>query len=230
MSVATLDRRWPPRYRVGPPQGARWDLPSLLPVTIAVFLAAAAGIHGTVLPEHARESWVYGAFFGTVTALQLLCAYLVLTRPSRRLVTVLGVGSAFIIAAWIASRTTGLPVGPEPWKPESVGVADLVSTALEVGTVGATFVLSSSRLCRRLAHRRAPFVGGVATTTVAGILAVVALANASPAAGLDATSTTASAPLSVHIVHVVLLVSAFAAYGVYRMGRRVVGRRRSSRA
>jgi hypothetical protein len=40
-------------------------------------------------------------------------------------------GSVAVIAAWTVSRTAGLPFGPEPWNPESVGLIDALATADE---------------------------------------------------------------------------------------------------
>jgi hypothetical protein len=54
------------------------------------------------------------------------------------------VGLAAVIGLWLASRTIGLPVGPEPWTPEAVGTADIVCTALEAVVV-ALLVLAARR-------------------------------------------------------------------------------------
>ncbi|MGZ4202108.1 MAG: hypothetical protein ACXVRH_08630 [Thermoleophilaceae bacterium] len=53
-------------------------------------------------------------------------------RPSRRLLMVGAVFNAAIVALWIVSRTSGLPIGPEPWKPEAVGPIDSIATADEI--------------------------------------------------------------------------------------------------
>ena len=39
--------------------------------------------------------------------------------------------NAAVIGLWLLTRTTGLPVGPEPWEAEAVGTADLLCSALE---------------------------------------------------------------------------------------------------
>jgi hypothetical protein len=72
----------------------------------------AAAIHAYVAPEHLREWWLYGGFFIGVTAVQLGLAWLVLRRPT---VTILlaGIwGTVGLIGIYVASRTTGLPLGP----------------------------------------------------------------------------------------------------------------------
>src|SRR4051812_17199652 len=84
--------------------GARW--------LAAGAALGAAVIHAYVAPEHLREWWLYGGFFIGVTAVQLALAWLVLRRPT---VTVLlgGIwGTVALIAIYVASRTTGLPLTP----------------------------------------------------------------------------------------------------------------------
>jgi hypothetical protein len=42
------------------------------------------------------------------------------------------VANGAMVAIWAISRTTGLPVGPDPWMPEPLGALDLLATGLEV--------------------------------------------------------------------------------------------------
>ena len=42
--------------------------------------------------------------------------------------------NAAVVAVWIVSRTTGLPVGPSPGTPEPFGGADLAATGFELGS------------------------------------------------------------------------------------------------
>ncbi|HVL32224.1 MAG TPA: hypothetical protein VM600_01425, partial [Actinomycetota bacterium] len=49
---------------------------------VSLSLAAAAGIHIAVMPEHLRASTVFGAFFAVVGAVQLAQAALILLRPT----------------------------------------------------------------------------------------------------------------------------------------------------
>ena len=37
-----------------------------------------------------------------------------------------------VAALWMISRTSGLPIGPQPWAPESVGALDSIATANEI--------------------------------------------------------------------------------------------------
>jgi hypothetical protein len=97
----------------------------------AAALFVTAVIHLAVVPEHAREWPAAAGFFVALTAVELLLAVAVLTRTNRALL----VGGALIslasAALWAASRTVGLPVGPEAFSPEAVAAPDLVATSLE---------------------------------------------------------------------------------------------------
>jgi hypothetical protein len=59
--------------------------------------------------------------------------------------------NATVVAAWITSRTIGLPLGPHAWLPEPVGAADATATVLELLIViGATLVrVSQPDQCSR---------------------------------------------------------------------------------
>src|SRR4051812_40600751 len=84
--------------------GARW-------LAAGAALGAAA-IHGYVAPEHLREWWLYGGFFIGVTAVQLALAWFVLRRPTVTLLLGGIWGTVGLIGIYVASRTTGLPLGP----------------------------------------------------------------------------------------------------------------------
>ncbi len=100
-------------------------------VAAAALTAGAGAIHLAVVPDHLREYPLFGIFFGVVGAAQLAAAAAVL-RPTRRLLPGVAVGQALLVALWLVSRTTGLPIGPEPWQPEEIGVADVVCVGLEL--------------------------------------------------------------------------------------------------
>jgi hypothetical protein len=54
-------------------------------------------------------------------------------RGASRTVLLAGVaGNLAIVAVWILSRTTGLPIGPTPGDPEAVGLIDTVASCDEV--------------------------------------------------------------------------------------------------
>jgi|SRR5947209_20583595 len=51
-----------------------------------------------------------------------------------------------VVVVWALSRTTGLPIGPEPWQREPVGAADLIATADEVAIVLLVLTRRGGRL------------------------------------------------------------------------------------
>ena len=82
---------------------------------------------------HFREYWLFGLLFAIVAPLQLAWAELVRRRPrDRRLLAAGALGNGAIAAVWIASRTTGLPIGPHPGEPEPAGLKDVLATADEL--------------------------------------------------------------------------------------------------
>jgi hypothetical protein len=117
-------------------------------------LSLGAGlIHASVMLSHFREWWLFGLFFALVTPLQVLFAYLV-TRPgvSREILWIGAVGNLAIPLVWLLSRTSGLPLGPDPWEAEAVHLPDVVATLDEL----TVFVLLMVMLRPRGAVPRAP--------------------------------------------------------------------------
>jgi hypothetical protein len=134
---------------------------------LALLSTSAALIHFAVLREHFQEHALFGVLFALTAVLQLAWSALVVRRPSRRLLQAGALGNLGVAAVWLLSRTTGLPLGPEPWAPEAVGVADSLATAFEVLIViGATVLL-----CPRAARVRLdPRIAAVGTWTLAAFL------------------------------------------------------------
>jgi hypothetical protein len=128
----------PPITTTREPAGSRrttWHVP------LALISLAAAGIHFGVMDEHVQGSLAFGVFFAVVAWGQALWAVGMLLVPNRRLLITGSVGNLAVIAIWALSRVAGLPIGPEPWTPEAVGVADLMSTILEAVIVAGCGVL-----------------------------------------------------------------------------------------
>lgn len=121
----------------------------------ALGLAMAAAIHAVVAPEHFREDLFYGLFFVVVTAVQIALAVVLTVRPGYRIVRCAAVASAWIVVLYMLSRTSGVPVGPASWRPESFGVLDIAATCAELVTlVGClTQLLTVSNKPRWFAHR-----------------------------------------------------------------------------
>jgi hypothetical protein len=100
---------------------------------LASGLAWAAGvIHLEVAIPHFSEFALFGAFFVCLGIAQFLLGIAIYRRPMRGVLLV-GAGISLAVAGlWVASRTVGLPIGPEPWTAEPVGVLDSLATADEL--------------------------------------------------------------------------------------------------
>lgn len=103
---------------------------------IAALMALAAGIiHLAQIGPHVEESWVFAAFFLIVGIIQVLAAALLLRTWPVVWFRVGLVGSAAVIVIWVASRTLGLPFGPEPGEVEAVAAPDAAASLAEAITV-----------------------------------------------------------------------------------------------
>jgi hypothetical protein len=104
---------------------------------VAALLAAAGVIHLAAAPEHASEYLLFGMAFYVMAAAQFAAAWAFAAGGGsdrlRAATIALNVGIALL---WATTRVVGLPVGPEHWQPEDVGVLDGVCTLLEVLAVG----------------------------------------------------------------------------------------------
>ncbi len=102
-------------------------------VLIACGLAwGAALIHVQAAIEHIDEYPLFAIFFAILAPAQLAWGTALYRSRSRRLLTLGAAASIGIVALWIASRTTGLPIGPTPWIPEPVGIKDSIASADEL--------------------------------------------------------------------------------------------------
>ncbi|MCA1726268.1 MAG: hypothetical protein LC722_01015 [Actinobacteria bacterium] len=146
-------------------------------IGMAGLSAAAGGIHGGALPEHAREHWAFAVFFAGSAAFQIGWAILAarrLTPPLLRLAV--GANAAFI-GLWFVTRTTGIPIGPEHWTPEPVGFADAVTVAFEAAIVVIALRLLRPGALESLSGRLTPrwmlgLAAGVAVVALAALAAV----------------------------------------------------------
>jgi hypothetical protein len=115
--------------------------------------AASAGIHAGIVPEHLREEPQLGVAFIVAVVALLATAAAVALRPSARPVArtaALVLGG--LILAYIASRTTGIPIlAPNPEAVEAIGVI-----AVCVELLGLLCALSLVQPIRRQSRR--PFL------------------------------------------------------------------------
>ena len=71
----------------------------------------AATVHLVAAFEHVDEGGRHVAFFAAVTTAQLLLAWLLLRLPRTKVVLSGIWGTLFVVAVYVLSRTTGLPLG-----------------------------------------------------------------------------------------------------------------------
>jgi hypothetical protein len=153
----------------------------------------AAVIHFAVTFEHFQEYVLYGTFFLIISWAQLIWSAGLFWRPSRlwasrgvpqgarlweRMWLWLGIaGNVTILAIYTASRTGGLPFGPDLHHPESAGALDVMSCALELILIaGCAALLWRPSLAERPVRRH----GGLAA--IAAAVAVPALVIAATTA------------------------------------------------
>lgn len=188
------------------------DLALFSSLVLAGLSAAAGGIHGGVWPQHRTEGWLVGSFFAAVAAFQIGWALLVIRRPTRRLLAIGAVANAALISVWILSRTAGVPAGPHPWTPESIGVVDAITVGLEVALVALCVALARGGGVDRLAGRPTP-ASYVVAAAAGAALAVVGLASGPARDG--------SAQLGAgHERHILIVVAALATIQAGRLLRK----------
>jgi hypothetical protein len=144
---------------------------------LASLSAAAAAIHFAVVFEHFRDYLLYGVFFLVLGWAQLIWPAVLLWRPSRLWLWLGIAGNAAVLAVYVASRTVGLPFGPDLHQPEQAGGLDVMSCVLEFALItGCAALLWRPSLADRPVRRR----DGVAAA--AALLAVPVLVIAATTA------------------------------------------------
>jgi hypothetical protein len=134
----------------------------------------AAVIHFGAVPGHIQEAaWVGPGLVvaGTFQAAWAL-AWLIERSPSVIRFGILG--NLVIVALWLVSRTSGLPVGDLAGRPEAIGGADAAATLYELLLVGLLAVQRrglNGRLSARL--RGAGSVATIAVVPAIGMVLVV---------------------------------------------------------
>jgi hypothetical protein len=141
---------------------------------LAVLSLGAAAIHFAVMPEHFAEWWAFGVFFAAIGWFEALWAVGYSATATRRMAAIGLVVNAATVLLWAASRTTGLPIGPEPWVPEAIGAPDVLATLIEALLVlGLVAVLVRPRSARA----RSPRAIALLTAVSLGVVVVIAVAT-----------------------------------------------------
>ncbi len=100
---------------------------------IACGLAWITGlIHVLAAIQHLDEYALYALFFIVLAITQCAWGVAIYRAPSRKLLSAGAILSLAVVALWIISRTSGLPIGPEHWTPEPVGALDSIATGNEI--------------------------------------------------------------------------------------------------
>lgn len=148
-------------------------------VLIMCGLAWAAGlIHVQAAIDHLSEVPAYTVCFVLLTGAQIAWGIALYRSPRRGLLIAGAIGSLGVLAVWVLSRTTGLPIGPERGETEQLGLLDSVASADEIALV----LLVALRLSAR--HLR---VGGtLAWALRAGLIGLLLLSSLVLAGGVHA--------------------------------------------
>src|SRR6266571_6326315 len=134
---------------------------------LAALSAGAAAIHFAVVFEHFAEYTLYGVFFLAIAWAQMIWPAVVLWRPSRLWLWLGIAGNAIVIAVYVASRTVGVPFGPNLHHAESVGALDVLSCVLEAGLIaGCAALLWRPSLADRPVARRGAVASAAALVAV----------------------------------------------------------------
>jgi hypothetical protein len=112
----------------------------------AVGLVAAAATHFAVMPEHFRESPLYGWFFLLAGTTQVVVAVMLVVRPSAWILRGALIGSAVIAVLWLETRLIGVPLGPGSGETEPVGALDMLATGAELATCGCAWAALRMRV------------------------------------------------------------------------------------
>jgi hypothetical protein len=148
---------------------------------LAALSAGAAAIHFAVVFEHFAEYALYGAFFLVLSWAQVIWPVVLLWRPSRLWLWLGIAGNAVVIAVYVASRTAGLPFGPDLHNPESAGALDVVSCVLEFGLIaGCAALLWRPSLADRPAARRGALARAAALAAVPAVVIAATTAVMTP--------------------------------------------------
>jgi hypothetical protein len=115
--------------------------------------AASAGIHAGLVPEHLHEEPRLGVAFAVTSVLLLGIGSAIVLRPvNRRLAWIAALMLGGLIAAYAASRTTGIPLlAPDPEAVDGIGIA-----AASIELLGLCCALCLAQTAGR--RRRRPFL------------------------------------------------------------------------
>jgi hypothetical protein len=149
---------------------------------LAALSVGAAAIHFAVTFSHFSEYTLYGVFFLAIAWAQLIWPAVLVWRPSRLWLGLGIAGNAIVLGVYIASRTAGLPFGPDLHHTEAVGAVDVVSCVLEFALiVGCAALLWRPSLANRPVRRRSGLAGAATLAAVPALVIAATTAVLTPA-------------------------------------------------
>jgi len=187
--LATLAALEPsPKTAAPEPQPMPWRAPAR--ALLAVLLVAAGAIHLVMVPSHASEWLPEGVAFAVAGWLQIGLALALVTAPSRIVVRVSVAANLLFAGAWVLTRVSGWPIGPEAGVAAAATFVDVTALGFEV----AAIVLGYELLVR-------PALGAglgkrslvVLSSLPVAVLVLATVAIASPSAANHAHDATATA-------------------------------------
>ena len=148
--------------------------------TLIALSAGAGTIHLAVASDHFHEWLLLGVFFVALGVAQIGWAGLLAILGPARVLLIAATANAAVVVLWIFSRTTGLPIGPDPGVAEAVGFPDVTATVFEVALAG--LAVWSLRRPQHAPNRTLTSLGWLLPLAVAPA-AVAAVVSAVGAAG-----------------------------------------------
>jgi hypothetical protein len=146
-------------------------------LVLAAASVGAGAIHLAHTPAHMEEYLPLGIGFVAAGALQLLLGLTIAFRDSTRVLLASSAVSAVVLLAYVVSRTTGLPFGPEAFEAEALGTADVLCFALEVPVVLGGLLLALRRNALRTRMGRRALAVVVASLALVGTASGIAVAS-----------------------------------------------------
>jgi hypothetical protein len=175
---------------------ARLELSAPARILLATLLVAAGAIHLAMVPSHASSSSVEGLTFAVAGSVQLLLGVVVAQRPSWLVLGAIVGVSVACIAAWVVSRTTGLPYGAHKGVAEAATEIDITTVVFEFATV---LVVALVALAPGLGSAWPRWGVALATVLPLVVLVVTADALSSPGALDHGHSDTGTAAAAAHV-------------------------------
>ena len=173
-------------------------------VGLAALSVGAVVIHFAVTFSHFSEYMLYGVFLLVIAWAQLIWPVVLVWRRSRLWLGLGIAGNAVIVAVYVASRTTGLPFGPDLNHTEPVGALDVVTCVLEFALIaGCAVLLRRPSLADPPVRRRSSLAAAVSLATVPALVIAATTAVLTPGwagpegpAGMAASMATSQRPAS----------------------------------